>query len=106
MIDYTQKTYGFELCWADTSLYSAYMIVIKDNEKTPYIYHKKRDKTIFVLQGEVVLHEEGRNKTIGQGECYHIPAKIMHRFMAIKGDATILEVGSANTENDIVTVEA
>ena len=105
MVDYKQFVWGFEMLWADTQQYSAHMIVIKDNEKTPYIYHKKRDKTIFVLHGPVMLVEEGKNRMLNEGEKYHIAPMIMHRFVAIKGAVTILEVGTP-IEDDIVTVEA
>ena len=104
MIDYAQRPYGFEFCWADTPQYSAHMLVIKENEQTSYVYHKKRDKTIFVLQGTVQLTEEGKNKILNEGEKYHIAPKIMHRLIALKGDATILEVGT-KIEDDIVVVE-
>lgn len=103
-MDYTQKPWGFEAVWADTDLYSAHMIIIKENEQTPYMYHKRRDKTIFVLQGIVALVEEGKTRTLGEGEKYHISPKIMHRLIALKTDATILEVGT-KIEDDIVIVE-
>ena len=56
------------------------------------------------MQGVVVLVIEGRNKTLNEGDTYHIPPKIMHQIIALKGDATILETGTP-LEDDIVTVE-
>ena len=105
MPDYTQQSWGYEMCFASTPFYAAHMLLIKENEQTPYIYHKKRDKTIFVLQGVVVLVEEGKNRTLNQGEQYHISPKLMYRLKALTGDATILEVGT-KIEDDIVIVEA
>lgn len=103
-MDYNKYIWGFEMTWADTELYSAHMIVVLENEKTPYQYHKKRDKTIFVLQGTIQLVLEENNKMLNEGEKYHIPPKVMHRVVALKGDATILEAGTKE-ENDIIIVE-
>src|SRR5271157_902566 len=102
-MDFEQKPYGYEFLWADTPLYSAHMIIIKENSQTPYMYHKKRDKTIYILQGIVGLIEEGKTRTLNPGDKYHIPAKLMHRFVALQGDATILEAGTKE-EDDIVIV--
>jgi len=105
MIDYKQHLWGFSFCWADTVLYAAHMMVVKENEKTPYVYHKKSDKTIFVLQGTVMLYEEGKSKILNEGDKYHILPKTMYCVTALKGDATLLEASSPIIENDIVVVE-
>jgi len=105
-MDFEQKPWGFEYTWADTPLYSAKMMVVKENNQTQYVYYKKMDITIFVLQGEIVLYEEGKNRTLIQGEKYHISPKIMYRIIALKSDATILQVSSPIVENDLVIVEA
>lgn len=96
--------YGFEGVVISTNLYAAKLIVVKNGEQTPYIYHKKQDKTIYVLQGVANLKVEGRNKTLNEGDRYHIRPKIMHKIHAAKGDVTILEVGT-KLEDDIIEVE-
>lgn len=96
--------WGFEIQWADTELYSGNVLIVKEGERTPYVYHKKRDKSVFVLQGVVQLVVEGRNKVLNEGDSYHIPPRIMHRFAAIKGDATILEAGTKLVD-DVVVVD-
>ena len=103
-MNYTQKSWGFELVWADQDDYSGQVLIIKQGEATPFIYHKTRNKTIFVLQGIVNLELENRTKLLNEGEQYNIPAKIMHKIVAIKGDATILEAGSKLVD-DIVEVK-
>lgn len=104
MIEYNKKLWGFELVWADTDLYSSKVLIVKENEKTPYIYHKRYDCTLFILQGVVRLIVEGRDRILNEGDIYHIPPKLMHRIIALKGDATILETGT-RLEDDIVLVE-
>jgi hypothetical protein len=41
---------------------------------------------------------------LNEGERYHIMPKMMHRIHAIKGDVTVLEVGT-KLEDDVVEVE-
>ena len=105
-MDYAQKDWGFEMCFANTSLYSAHMLVVGEGKQTPRTYNKKRDLTIFVLQGVIVIEGEGKSHTINQGESYHIPPKLIYRLKALTCDATILEVGTKIEDNDVVLVEA
>jgi quercetin dioxygenase-like cupin family protein len=96
--------WGFEGIVISTNLYAAKIIIVKSGEQTPYLYHKVQDKTIYILQGIVNLKVEGTNKTLNEGDRYHIRPKIMHRIHAIKGDVTVLEVGT-KIEEDVVEVE-
>jgi quercetin dioxygenase-like cupin family protein len=103
-MNYAQKPWGFELIFADQSEYSGRVLIIKQGEATPFIYHKTRNKTIFVSQGIVNLELENRTKLLNEGEQYNIPSKIIHRIIAVKGDATILEAGTKLVD-DIVEVK-
>jgi len=99
------KHWGHEIVWADAEKYSGCMLVIKEGERTPYIYHKIRDKTYFVLEGSISFTIEGKASILEAGERIHIPPKIMHRMHALKTDATVLEVGT-EIVNDVVVVES
>lgn len=104
MVDTKKYPWGFEAVYADTKNYSASMFVIIEKQQTPYLYHKKRDKTIFILQGVVQLIVEDKNRVLNAGEKYHIPPQLRHRIIAMQGDATILEVGTPY-EDDVVIIE-
>lgn len=93
--------WGFESVWADEDLYSARMLVIKNGERTAYSYSDQRYKTIFVLQGIVMIMIEGSSQVLKEGESIQIGPKIKNRMSAIQGDATILEAGT-KMEEDIV----
>ena len=103
-MNFDEKPWGFEMVWADAKEYSGRILIVREGEKLPYIYHKKQDITLFILQGAVQLVIEGRTKILNEKDSYHIPPKLMHRIMAMKGDATILEVGTA-IQDDVVLVE-
>lgn len=104
MIDYNQEQWGIELVWADTDKYSGRILIIKENEALPYIYHKNQDITLFVLQGCVLLTIEGKNKILNSGDSQHVSPKMMYKMAALKSDAKVLEAGT-KIENDIVVVE-
>lgn len=94
--------YGQEMICANRNGYSSKVLVIKEGDSTPYIYHKTMDKTICVLQGVIQLKMEGRNKIINEGDDVHIRPKIMHMFTAIRGDATIIETGTELLDDEVV----
>jgi len=94
--------WGHEIVCADRDNYSSRVFVIKEGEKTPYLYHKVREKTIFVLQGIVQAKIEGQSKLLNEGTEIHIPPKVMHGFVAVRGDATILETGTKLVEDEVV----
>ena len=104
MDNFDTTPWGFSLTWANTPEYSSRIVIVREGEKLPSIYHKKQDITLFILQGIVQLVVEGRNKVLNEKDSYHIPPKIIHRIIALKGDATILEVGTPLID-DVVTVE-
>jgi len=104
MSNYKKTPWGFDLTWVNNDKYSSRVLIVREREKLPYIYHKKQDITLFILQGVVQLVIEGRNKMLNEGDTYHIPPKLMYRIIAFKGDATILETGTPQ-EDDIVLVE-
>jgi len=104
IVNSVEYNWGWEMICANTPLYHSRFLIIKEGESLPYLYHKRRDKTIIVLQGVVRLVIEGKNKVLNERERYHIPPKLMHQIIAIKGDANILETGT-KFEDDVVIVK-
>ena len=102
--DFQPTPWGVELVWANNNKYWSRALIIAEGRGTPYLYHKKQDITILVLQGLVRLVVEGRERMLNEGSSYHIPPKLKHKIVAIKGDATILETGT-KSEDDVVLVE-
>ena len=106
MISNKQMSWGNELLIVNSEKgYSSLILVIKEGEQTPLVYHKKKDKTIMILQGCVMITLENQTKMLNQGDVFHISAKTLHRFMAVKEDATIIETGTKIESNDTILVE-
>lgn len=103
-INHTVMPWGLEFEYASTDQYAGKMFIIVGTQKTEYLYHKKRDITVFVLQGVVIININGKNKTLNQGESHRILPKVMYSLYAPKEDSTILEVGT-KFEDDIVVIK-
>lgn len=100
-----KHNWGSEVLITNNKLYSCKIFVIKEGQKTSKIFSRKQDKTISVLQGIIQLNIENINKILNEGDTYHILPKIIHQITAIRGDATILEVGTEFLEEDIVKID-
>jgi uncharacterized cupin superfamily protein len=67
-------------------------------------WHSAEDEFVWVLEGEVVLVTEGREETLGPGDCAGFKAgdpnghHLQNRSAA---PALILEVGTRRTEEDV-----
>lgn len=96
--------WGFEGTMVSAEYYSSRMLIVREGEQTPYIYHRRRDKTIYILQGVVQLIIEGNGRLLQEGERYHVRPGIVHRIHALKGDATIIDTGTKFEESDVITV--
>ena len=102
-MNYTKHKWGYELVWANTKHYFARILIVLENEKMPYIYHKKRTKTLLVLNGMMQLFVEGTSKIFNSGESLNVYPNVMHQVMAIKGNVTIIECGTT-LEDDMVII--
>lgn len=66
-------------------------------------WHSHEEEFIRVMEGEVVLVEEGSETVLRAGDCAAFPAGAPnghHLQNRSRSDAVILEVGTRNTEND------
>lgn len=98
-----EKTdWGFKAILVSRKEYASSILIILEGEQTQYMYHKKRDKTWAILQGVIQFTIEGRTQLLNEGDNVHIPAKIMHKATAIKGDATIMEVGTCLLDDEVI----
>jgi mannose-6-phosphate isomerase len=81
------KPWGFELIWARTDRYVGKILHIEAGHVLSLQYHERKDESIYVLSGEIVLRlEQGETqieRRMGQGEAFHIEPKLVHQFEAV-----------------------
>ena len=103
-----EKPWGRELIFAQTDSYVGKEILIKAGELLSRQYHRKKDETVYVVRGPLIL-EVGMDPiekiTLQQGESYHIPPGTIHRYIAPEdSDCVLIEVSTTELD-DVVRLE-
>ena len=82
-----EKPWGYELIWARTDRYVGKLLHIEAGHVLSLQYHERKDESIYVLSGEIVLRlEQGETlieRRLGQGEAFHIAPPLVHQFEAV-----------------------
>jgi len=105
-----KKPWGHEEIWAESDRYLGKILYINKGHRLSLQYHEKKVETIRVLQGKLTLVLQDRrdgpifNKTLVEGDTYHVAAGKIHRFCATDEDVSILEVSSPEID-DVVRLE-
>jgi mannose-6-phosphate isomerase-like protein (cupin superfamily) len=92
-----QKPWGREEIFAENERYAGKLLHLSAGHSLSLQYHERKDETLYVLEGEVVLvvEEEGtmRERRLGPGQTYRIRPGIKHRMRA-EQPCVVFEVSS------------
>src|SRR5881628_892464 len=81
-----EKPWGHELIWARTDRYVGKILHIESGHVLSLQYHNKKDESIYVLTGEIILRIQRGDTLIErpmrQGAAFHIEPKLIHQFEA------------------------
>ena len=101
------KPWGHELVFAENERYAGKILHLEAGHTLSLQYHEKKDETLYVLAGEVVLSVEVngqmRELPLAAGEAYRIRPGVRHRLRA-SAPADLVEVSSPELE-DVVRLE-
>jgi|TARA_R110000824_G_scaffold401474_2_gene612297 mannose-6-phosphate isomerase-like protein (cupin superfamily) len=111
-IPYIDKPWGYERIWAQTDKYVAKYIYIKAGHRMSRQYHEKKDETVYVLSGPLILelgpdHEDDEIVSLGlmEGESYHVTPEAVHRFCASEEyNVELIEVSTPELA-DVIRLE-
>jgi len=82
-----EKPWGHELIWARTDRYVGKILHIEPGHVLSLQYHNKKDESIYVLTGEIILRiQQGDTlieRPMSQGAAFHIEPKLIHQFEAV-----------------------
>jgi quercetin dioxygenase-like cupin family protein len=82
-----EKPWGHEVIWALTDRYVGKILHVEAGHVLSLQYHNKKDESIYVLSGEIVLRlQQGETlieRRLTQGEAFHIVPKVVHQFEAV-----------------------
>lgn len=102
-----EKPWGHELIWAETERYAGKILTIEAGKRLSLQYHERKDESIYVLSGRLLLHLEGadgeiRTEELELGEFRRIPVGRRHRFEGLEL-THLVEVSSPELD-DVVRV--
>lgn len=99
-----EKPWGGEEVWIIHEDYVGKILYINAGHKLSNQYHKKKNESIRILSGQMMLHLEWQGEKYSlamyPGDVYHIHQELIHRMEAVT-DVKVLEV-STNHLDDIV----
>src|SRR5579859_473838 len=64
---------------------------------TPLHSHPEVEETLYVLEGEIVVHIDGREQTLGSGGLAMVPRGVPHAFLVTSESARILFLETPGT---------
>jgi quercetin dioxygenase-like cupin family protein len=71
--------------------------VMTKGKTTPLHSHSEVDETFYVLQGEILVHIDGRELTLGSGGLAMVPRGVPHAFLVTSDTARILFLETPGT---------
>ena len=101
------KPWGHEIIWAKADKYVGKILHIEPGHVLSLQYHNKKDESIYVLSGEIILRiQQGETlleRRVRAGEAFHIPPKQIHQFEAV----TVTDLLEASTPelDDVVRLK-
>jgi len=102
------KPWGHEIIWSHCSKFVGKILCINAGHKLSRQYHEKKEETILVLSGTLLL-ETGIGENIipldlKKGQSFHVTPGTVHRFCAPYGDVELSEVSTPELD-DVVRLE-
>jgi mannose-6-phosphate isomerase-like protein (cupin superfamily) len=101
------KPWGHELIFAENERYAGKILHLEGGHSLSLQYHERKDETLYVLEGEVMLtvEVEGQMREIplSQGDAFRIRPGTRHRLRADR-TCEIVEVSSPELD-DVVRLE-
>ena len=103
-----EKPWGYELLFAHTPKYAGKIIFVKKGHRLSLQYHEKKDETMYIYRGKVLLDIENADgkmvsREVQPGQSIIIPPNTRHRLKALE-DATLLEASTPELD-DVVRME-
>jgi len=103
-IEFIDHSWGFERVWTRSDEYVGKYIFISSRCVLPQQFHSKKDKTVLVLTGALLVEIDPDNPgqveniLVDEGESYHIAPGVIHRLSAEEGDVELIEASTSERD--------
>ncbi|HEY7368358.1 MAG TPA: cupin domain-containing protein [Thermoanaerobaculia bacterium] len=102
-----EKPWGHEIVFAENERYAGKILHLEPGHSLSLQYHERKDETIYVLSGEVMLEVEENGamaiRRLTPGDAYRIRPGIRHRMRA-EVPTDLAEVSSPELD-DVIRLE-
>jgi mannose-6-phosphate isomerase-like protein (cupin superfamily) len=102
------KPWGYEIIYAHTDRYVGKILHINRGEALSLQYHRRKDETLYLLDGEYELEVEENGEMVRHsmrpGDSYRVTPNTKHRMTTGELSCDILEVSTPELE-DVVRLE-
>jgi mannose-6-phosphate isomerase-like protein (cupin superfamily) len=102
------KPWGYEIIYAHTDRYVGKILHINPGEALSLQYHRRKDETLYLLDGEYELEVEENGQMVcysmRPGDSYRVTPNTKHRMTTGESSCEILEVSTPELE-DVVRLE-
>jgi mannose-6-phosphate isomerase len=102
-----EKPWGYEIIWAHTDRYVGKILHIEAGHLLSLQYHERKDESIYVLSGEIVLRlredETLIERRLKAGAAFHIHPTLVHQFEAVVA-SDLLEASTPEID-DVVRLQ-
>ena len=93
-VERVPKPWGHEMIFARTRKYVGKILVIEKGHRLSLQLHRRKHESLMVLRGRLKLRLGSNTRTVGPGTAFTIPPRTIHRFEALKGRVTLIEVST------------
>ena len=66
--------------------------VMVQGKSTPLHRHPEADETVYVIDGEIVVHIDGQERRVGTGGMTFTPRGVAHAFVVVSDSARVLSL--------------
>ena len=101
------KKWGYEIWFANNDKYCGKLIAInkgKWSSEGRFHYHKTKDETFFVIEGQLILEYEENNNfysiTLKEDQSFRVFPTIKHRFSTDSDQCKFIEASTTHMEFD------
>lgn len=104
---YVEKDWGHE-DWIWNGRYCGKKLLIKKGRATEWVYHRVKDKTLYLESGRVLLTygwdeelELAATLTLTADMAFHIPPGMFHKVQGLE-ESRLLELSTHHSEKDVI----
>ena len=104
---YVEQPWGHE-DWIWNGRYCGKKLTVHKNKSTDWIYHKVKDKVLYVESGSILLtygYDEdvllASTLTLGIDAAFHVPPGMFHSIKALE-ESRLLELSTHHNEKDVI----